>query len=213
MAHEDGSIEGPEYANCNCAGGCPGQFSAVPTDGTCRAVAGMRNGRRSVRARRLDGLAWVGTYGWPGPIHLGNGTQQFFIDERADEHQRKALVEILHGRETEPGATIFQVFSTTMSKVLDPVFTKVEVEIDPDACRGRIRVPGVIDSTGTPMRSPFTGQDHRVRVSLRSGFEYLDAEYGSGTTTATGGVKLDFKDSYGQFARIHLTQNGIPRRP
>jgi hypothetical protein len=41
----------------------------------------------------------------------------------------------------------------------------------------------------------------------------LDAEYGSGTTTATGGVKLDFKDSYGQFARIHLTQNGIPRRP
>jgi hypothetical protein len=31
----------------------------------------------------------------------------------------------------------------------------------------------VIDSTGTPIRSPFTGQDHRVRVSLRKGFEYL----------------------------------------
>jgi hypothetical protein len=76
-----------------------------------------------------------------------------------------------------------------------------------------IVVPGVIDSVGTPIKSPFSGQDHRVRVSLRSGFEYLDAEYGSGTTTATGGVKLDFKDSYGQFARIHLTQNGIPRRP
>jgi hypothetical protein len=26
-------------------------------------------------------------------------------------------------------------------------------------------------------------------------------------------VKLDFKDSYGQFARIHLTQNGIPKHP
>jgi hypothetical protein len=26
-------------------------------------------------------------------------------------------------------------------------------------------------------------------------------------------VRLDLKDSYGQFARIHLTQNGIPRRP
>ncbi len=213
MAYVDWSIEGPEYVNCNCAWGCPCQFNALPTDGTCRAVAGMRIERGHFGATRLDGLAWVGTYGWPGPIHLGDGTQQFFIDERADEHQRKALVEILHGRETEPGATIFQVFSTTMSKVLDPQFVPLEVEVDVDACRGRIVVPGVIDSVGTPIKSPFTGQDHRVRVSLRSGFEYSEAEYGSGSTRATGGVKLDFKDSYGQFARIHLTQNGIPRRP
>ena len=97
-----------------------------------------------------------------------------------------------------------------MSKVLDPQFVALEVEVDVDACRGRIVVPGVIDSVGTPIRSPFSGQDHRVRVSLRSGFEYLDAEYGSGTTTATGGVKLDLKDTHGQFARVQLTQNGRP---
>jgi hypothetical protein len=48
---------------------------------------------------------------------------------------------------------------------------------------------------------------------LRDGFEYSEAEYGSGSTKATGGVPLDFNDSYGQFARIHLTQNGIPQRP
>ena len=52
-----------------------------------------------------------------------------------------------------------------------------------------------------------------MRVTLRGGFEYLEAEYGSGSTRATGGVKFDLKDSYGQFARIHLTQNGIPQRP
>ena len=202
VAYVDWSIEGPEYANCNCAWGCPCQFNALPTDGTCRAVAGMRIERGHFGSTRLDGLAWVGTYAWPGPIHLGNGTQQFFIDERANEDQRKALVEILHGRETEPGATVFQVFSTTMSNVLDPQFVPIDVEIDPDAARGRIVVRGVIDSTGTPIKSPFTGQDHRVRVALRSGFEYLEAEYGSGSTKATGGVKLDLKDSYGQFARI-----------
>jgi hypothetical protein len=213
VAHTDWSIRGPEFVNCNCAWGCPCQFNALPTDGTCRAIAGMRIDRGHFGDIRLDGLHWVGTYSWPGPIHLGDGTQQFFIDERADTDQRKALVEILHGRETEPGATMFQVFSTTMSKILDPVFTRVEVEVDPDACRGRITVPGVIDSTGTPIKSPFSGQDHRVRVSLRSGFEYTEAEYGSGSTKATGGVKLDFTDSYGQFAYIHLTQSGIPRHP
>jgi hypothetical protein len=116
MAFVDWSIEGPEYVNCNCAWGCPCQFNALPTDGTCRAIASMRIERGHFGTIRLDGLAWVGTYAWPGPIHLGDGTQQFFIDERADADQRQALVEILHGRETEPGATILQVFSTTMCR-------------------------------------------------------------------------------------------------
>jgi hypothetical protein len=213
MAYVDWSIEDPEYINCNCAWGCPCQFNALPTDGTCRGIGAMRIERGHFGATRLDGLCWVGTYDWPGAIHLGNGTWQFFIDERADAEQRKALVEILHGRETEPGTTFFQVFSTTMATTLDPVFTRVEADIDPDARRARIAVPGVIDSTGTPIRSPFSGQDHRVCVSLRGGIEYTDAEYGSGSTTATGAVKLDLKDSYGHFARIHLTQSGIPKRP
>jgi hypothetical protein len=213
MAYVDWSIEGPEYVNCNCAWGCPCQFNALPTDGTCRAISAMTIERGHFGSTRLDGLRWVMTCSWPGAVHEGNGIQQFFFDERADEDQRKAVLDILHGRETEPGATFFQVFSTTMSRVLDPQFVPIEMDIDVDACRARVAVPGVIDSVGTPIRSPFTGQDHRVRVSLRSGFEYAEAEYGSGSMTATGGVKLDLKDSYGQFARIHLTQNGIPKRP
>jgi len=36
------SIEGPHFANCNCDYGCPCQFMALPTDGTCKAVAGWR---------------------------------------------------------------------------------------------------------------------------------------------------------------------------
>lgn len=213
MAYVDWSIEGPEYSNCNCAWGCPCQFNALPTDGTCRALTGMRIERGHFGATRLDGLAWVGTFAWPGPIHLGGGTGQVFIDERANADQRKALLDILSGKETEPGATIFQVLSTTMAKVLDPQFVPVEIDIDVGACRARVAVPGVIDSSGTPIKSPFTGQDFRVRVNLRDGFEYTEAEYGSGSTQATGGVPLDFKDSYGHFARIHLTQNGIPKRP
>jgi hypothetical protein len=105
------------------------------------------------------------------------------------------------------------VFSTVVSTTLDPQFVPIEVDIDPDTCRAQVAVPGVIASTGAPMKNPFSGQDHRVRVALRSGFEYAEAEYGSGSTAANGAVKLDFKDSYGQFARIHLTQNGIPKRP
>ena len=210
MAYTDWSIDGPQYATCNCAWGCPCQFNALPTDGTCDTVLGMRLDRGHFGSTRLDGLCFVCTYSWPGAIHEGDGTQQVFIDERADADQRRALVEILHGRETAPGATVFQVFSTTMASVLDPVFTPVEVEVDVDACRGRIVVPGLIESMGTPMRSPFTGKELRARVTLRSDFGQSETEYGSGTTRATGAVKLDLTDTHGQFARVQLTQNGRP---
>ena len=44
---------------------------------------------------------------------------------------------------------------------------------------------------------------HRARIDLPHGFEYELAEMGSGSTKATGAIKLDLKDSYGQFAEIN----------
>ena len=35
-------IKAREFANCNCAYGCPCQFNALPTHGDCRAAVGMR---------------------------------------------------------------------------------------------------------------------------------------------------------------------------
>ena len=46
---------------------------------------------------------------------------------------------------------------------------------------------------------------------MPDGFEYSLAEIGSGTTKATGEIKLDMKDSYGQFNNMHLTATGPVR--
>jgi len=67
----------------------------------------------------------------------------------------------------------------------------------------------VVGSTGEPIRNPVTGAEHRARIELPHGFEYRIAEMGSGTTKATGTIKLDLKDSYGQFAHIHLSNKGV----
>ena len=211
MAYVDWHIKGPEYTNCNCAWGCPCQFNALPTKGFCAAMAAMRIEEGHFGGTRLDGLAWVATFRWPGPVHEGNGTQQMIIDARADAAQRDALVAILHGKETVPGATHFQVFNSMVTEVVDPIFAPIDVAIDVDACKARVAVPNLVESVGAPMRNPFSGEDHRVRVSLRKSFEYTEAEFGSGSTTTKGAIKLDFTDSYGQFANIHLTQNGVLR--
>lgn len=212
MADTNWVIKGREFINCNCAYGCPCQFNALPTDGTCRAVGGFQIDEGHHGSTPLDGLKFVGMFRWPGPIHEGDGEAAVVIDERASPEQREALLRIVSGQDTEPGATIFQIFSATFTKVHDPIFAPIEFEVDVDARRARLVVPGITEGRGEPIVNPITGREHRVRIDLPHGFEYAISESGRGWTKAAGGpVKMELADSYGQFAHIHLSQSGVVR--
>lgn len=202
-------IKAREFTNCNCAYGCPCQFNALPTDGFCQAVVGMEIDHGYHGEVDLEGIRFAGIFRWPGAIHEGGGEAAIIIDEKATEAQRDALLRILSGQDTEPGATVFQVFSTTLEKVHEPIFAPIDFEVDIDARRGRLRVAGVTDGHGEPIRNPVTGAEHRARIDLPNGFEYSLAEMGRGWTKATGPIKFELADSYGQFAHIHLSQSGI----
>jgi hypothetical protein len=56
-----------------------------------------------------------------------------------------------------------------------------------------------------------TGEDSRAQITLPSGFEYEVAEIGSATSRTTGPVRVEIEDKYGQFARIHLNNDGVVR--
>ena len=208
MAVTDWSMKGPEMMNCNCAYGCPCQFNAPPTDGTCQAITGMNIDEGHFGDVGLDGLRWLIVFAWPNAIHLGNGTMQAVIDERADDRQRAALIEILHGRETEPGATMLQVFSTTMTKVHDPVFLPIEFEMDIEQRTARVRIPEMVESSVEPIRNPVTGNPHQARINLPHGFEYITAEIASATFKAHGEIEHDYAGVHAQLTMLHLTQSG-----
>ena len=53
---------------------------------------------------------------WPGAIHEGNGEAIAFVDERADEAQREALLRIMTGQDTDPFATMFAVYASTVDE-------------------------------------------------------------------------------------------------
>ena len=202
-------IRGVEYSNCNY--GCPCQFAAPTTNGFCEAVASGHIEEGNFNDVRLDGLDWALLLQWPGEIAEGNGKQQAVIDERADSEQREALRKILHGESTTPGATHFFVFNSTMSEVLETLYAPIELEIDVEARKGSVRVPGVVESEGVPIIHPVMGQEHRARINLPNGFEYTVAEMGSGTTKATGAIQLDLSGTYGQFNVLHMNQDGVIR--
>jgi hypothetical protein len=204
-------IRGVEYGNCNCAWGCPCQFNAPSTYGSCEAVTGGRIEEGHFNDTRLDGLHWAMLLQWPGEIADGNGRQQAIIDERADDAQREALRKILHGESTAPGSTHFYVYNSTMSQVIHPLYAPVEVEIDVDARRARLVVPGLVESTGSPIVDPHGGGEHRARIHLPNGFEYTVAEIGTGNSRSRAGIELDLSDSYGQFNVVHMNQDGVIR--
>jgi hypothetical protein len=211
MAGVEWMIKGREFANCNCAYGCPCQFNALPTHGDCAAVVGMQIDEGHHGGTRLDGLKVVTILSWPGPIHLGRGQAQIIIDERATPAQRDALLRILSGQDTEPGATVFQVFSTTLEKVHEPQFKSIAFEADVGKPTAQIKVDGWVDARGEAIVNPITNKPHRARVNLPDGFEYTTAEYGRGWSKTSGPIAMELGDSHAHFCNLHLTGAGVVR--
>ena len=201
-------IQGVELVNCNCAYGCPCQFNALPTHGNCDAMGGIAIDKGHHGDVKLDGLKIGFVFRWPGAIHEGKGKCQPVVDVRATPQQRESLLKIMSGQDTEPFATMFAVFASTLETVHEPVFTEIEFEVDVDARRGKVRAANVFELQGEPIRNPVTGAEHRARIDLPHGFEYELAEVGSASSRATGKLPLELKNSYAQFARLHLGNKG-----
>ena len=203
---------GRELVNCNCDYGCNCQFNGLPDKGYCQAVAAIEidQGRHGDTA--LDGLRIGAVFKWPGAVHEGNGEALAFVDERADDGQREALLRIMTGQDTDPFATMFAVYASTVTNMHEPVFAPIDFEVDVDGRRGRFSVPGYVEMTGEPIRNKVTGAEARAQIVLPHGFEYAVADIGSASSRSTGGpMQVDFGDSYGQFANLHLCSHGVVR--
>jgi hypothetical protein len=202
-------LQGPQIATCNCAYGCPCQFNALPTHGDCRAAVGMHIERGHYGRTKLDGMNWAGIFAWPEAIHLGHGEAQAIVDERASPEQREALLKILSGEDSEPGATYYQVFASTIEKMHPPAFRRINVKVDLKSCDGEIHVPGLLDVSTTAIHNPITGSAHHAKVALRSGFEYSEAEFASGSSKSGGPIVLDNQNCHAHLAMINITGKGV----
>lgn len=205
------TLKGRELVNCSCDYGCNCQFNGLPDKGHCHAVAGIQIDEGHHGDTRLDGLRVAAIFKWPGAVHEGNGEALAFIDARADDAQREALLRIMSGQDTEPMATMFAVYASTLTTMHEPVFTDIDFEVDVDARRGRLSIKDQVEMAGTPLVNKVTGAESRAQIVLPEGFEYAVADIGSASSTTTGVMALELKDSYGQFAYLHLDNHGVVR--
>jgi hypothetical protein len=107
---------------------------------------------------------------------------------------------------------MFAVYASTVTTMHPPVFTPIDFEVNVDERRGRMSVAGYVEMSGEPIRNKVSGEESRGQIVLPDGFEYEVAEIGSASSRTTGGpMQVDFSDSYGQFAAIHLCSHGVVR--
>lgn len=209
MTDVEWTIKGREFIHCNCAYGCPCQFNALPTEGNCRAIGVVDIDEGHHGDTRLDGLRCGMIVSWPGAIHEGRGAVVPIIDERASDKQREALLRIMSGQDTEPGATFFQVFATTFETFHEPVFAPIDFEIDVERRSARVNIPGWMEARGEPIVNPVTGEEHHARINLPHGFEYDRCEVGRGWAETSGPLAISLADSHAHFANLHMTGSGV----
>lgn len=191
-------IKGDEFGSCNCIWACPCQFNALPDKGHCEAIIGFSVREGHFGDTDLGGVKFAAIVHFPGAIHEGNGTIQLVIDESASEQQREAIVNLSSG---EHGGTYFEIFSSMMSTVRDPIGAPIQIDVDRESRTGSMRIGDIAESTVEPIKNPVDGSEHRVRIDLPEGFEYKIAEIGntvSAKSNADSPLDLTFGESYAQ---------------
>ena len=209
MGMVDWYVEGVEFGNCNCDYGCPCQFESRPTQGNCRGFEVVRIDKGHFGDVPLDGLRAALLYAWPGADLRGQGRDAG--DHRRARRRRAAAGPGHHPprRRDREAATHWWVFHAMSSTVHEPIFKPIEFEVDIEQRRARVVIPGVLESSGRPIRSPATGEEHRVRIDIPNGIEFEIAEIGSASTKASGAIELDLDDTYGQFSVLRHSGAGV----
>jgi hypothetical protein len=212
MSMIDWYVEGPSYGSCNCDWSCPCQFEALPTEGNCRGFEAFRVDKGHFGDVTLDGLTAAVFYAWPGAVFEGKGELQLVIDEKADQSQREALSAICCGEHTNEAATHWWVFHAMSDTVHETLYKPIDFDVDIEARKAHLVIPGIAQSMGSPIRSPATGDEHRVRIDMPNGIEFTIAEIGNASSEATGAISLNLENTYGQWNMLYQSGNGIVRQ-
>ena len=191
------SFEAEYLQACSCDYGCPCEFQAPPSRGFCEGVGAWKIIKGSYDDVALDGLGLAFAARWPQAIHLGNGTVAIFVDERATQQQRDALLQIASG---QAGGMPFEIIASTFSTVLDPQFVPMTFEFN--GRNSRARIGKTVDLGLSPIQNPVTGETEGVRLLHEAGFIFQEAEVTAAVCNAqVDGLKFSWPNHAGFVAR------------
>lgn len=208
MAKVTWRMKGQYIKNCNCIATCPCDTVGIPHPGPgCEGMAGMHIVRGNFGKVKLNGLNWAVTYHWPGALHEGNGTAQPFIERKATEEQRRALLQIMSG---QAGNAWFEILASIITTFHEPQFVPIEFAFDKKKRKARVRISGALETVSVPLTVPATGKEQRATLRLPGGMEYKEMEVArTAVLKGTGAIKFDHANTHSSLAEVEHTQAGL----
>ncbi len=193
------SFEADYLQACNCDFGCPCEFSAPPTRGSCQGLGAWSITRGQYGNLVLDGLSVGFAAYWPKAIHEGNGTICLFVDEKASPPQREALLTIMSG---QAGGLPFEILATTFSKILEPQF--LPFQFNWNGLNSSVKIGNAVVAALTPILNPVTKKPESVRIEHGTGFIFKNAECLSAREMKVSAGELNFSwpDKAGFISKI-----------
>jgi len=95
---ETWKLDGQYLEACNCKPACPCIFLSTPTEGECTAVVGWHIDKGNLGAVDLSGLNAAMAVYTPGAMHLTKWRAALYLDAKASESQKNALLQIFSGQ-------------------------------------------------------------------------------------------------------------------
>lgn len=178
---------------CNCDWGCPCNFNALPSRGNREGgwIWAIETG--TIESVPVDSLGVALYAAWPRAIHEGGGKAVAYVDERADERQRAALVKLLRGDVGGP----WGIFSKTY-ELAPPEPAKFEFDLaDYDT---RVRIGDAVEVALETIRNPVSHAEVHPEVVLPEGLVVKGAKLAvSRVFTVRSAVNYDHSGQYAAF--------------
>jgi hypothetical protein len=190
-------LKGVLLAACSCDWGCPCNFEAPPTKGFCEGGYLWHVQEGTYGQVTLNGLNFAWYAHSPGPLHLGNVTSLYLVDERATPAQRQAIEELLT---TDPTVMPFSVFTALTSTMLG--IRLVPFALDLQGIQSRVQVGDILDLQLAPMKNPVTGEEEPATLLKPKGFTSQQQQLCATSTFRVTSERLSYDHSgkYGEFS-------------
>jgi hypothetical protein len=201
----DWHLKGEGTMICNCDWGCPCQFDALPTHGSCEGMSAWIIEEGHFGDVRLDGVKFSQVVWWPGPMHEGQGYLQLIVDESATAEQRAAMTELYS---SDHGGGVFEIFAAVCPNRPDPIYAPITLEIDRETRHAHLEIPGVAENNIAPIKTRVTGEEHRAQIALPGGWEFKIAEMANNLGSRAkldAPLKFEHANSYAQLNEIDWT--------
>lgn len=165
-------IAGDWFDVCSCRVPCPCTHAQPATDGVCEAVLVWRISKGHYGDVALQGLHVVGVSRFEGDLWAGQARNfkfGLFIDERADERQRKAIQAIWSG---EAGGSLKKVLDIWGPiDVVGLEFAPIQWTLAQDLSSWSVNVPGKVEGRAEALTGPTTPPGKRVQTFNPPGSE------------------------------------------